>query len=157
MEAISIRKARPEDIPELSELLVEICDFHCIGRPDIFKNGQKYNDKELDKLIKAEDRLTFVALDGENIIASAYCILKSRGGSVVKSARILYVDDLCVKKQYRSKGVGRLLFERIKETAREAGISTIELNVWEFEGSAVGFYEKMGMSTQRRIMELKLK
>ena len=44
-----------------------------------------------------------------------------------------------------------------KDLAKELDCDNIELNVWEFNESAMKFYEKMGMTTQRRFMEIKLK
>ena len=36
------------------------------------------------------------------------------------------------------------------------GFDRVELNMWEFNSSALEFYEAMGFRTYRRYMELKL-
>lgn len=42
----------------------------------------------------------------------------------------------------------------LKAYAIKMKLYSIELNVWEFNFGAIAFYEKFGMHTQRRQMEL---
>ena len=56
----------------------------------------------------------------------------------------------------RRKGIGKLLIEEVKKQARENDYNKIELNCWEFNESAMKFYESIGFKTQRRIMGLEL-
>ena len=67
-----------------------------------------------------------------------------------------YVDDFCVKSSYKRKGIGRLLFEYVSKYAIKECASLLQLVVWEFNEDAIGFYEKMGMSTANRRMEVSL-
>ena len=155
MEDLIIRSAEDRDCERLSYLLQQICEFHVKGRPDVFKSGQKYSLSELSTLIRDPERPVFVAeLDGL-VVGYAFCILKRRANDpVLRDMLTVYVDDLCVDENCRRGGVGRALFEHVKAYARSIGAYNIDLNVWEFPGSAVDFYEKMGMKTERRYMEL---
>lgn len=151
---LEIRFARNEDVPQLFGLLEEICDFHCKGRPDVFKSGAKYSAAEIREILADENRRTIVAVDDGEIVSSVFCIIRRKGGSVIREFTTLYVDDFCVKSTRRRQGIGERMFEEIKRIAREADAYNVELNVWEFPGSAVEFYEKMGMKTERRYMEI---
>lgn len=154
MEKVTVRRAENRDIPRLFELLTEICEFHVEGRPDVFKKGQKYNEQELTEIIRDEERPVFVADDGERVVGYAFCILKRKEGQPVFNDMLtVYIDDLCVDREYRGQGIGRALFEAVKTYAASVGAYNIDLNVWEFPGSAVGFYESLGMKTERRYME----
>ncbi len=154
MRDITVRKAEERDIPRLYELLTEICEFHVNGRPDIFKKGQKYDKSEISLILKDTERPVYVADDGERVIGYAFCILKKREGqSVFNDITTVYLDDIYVDKSCRGSGVGRILFDAVKSYASEVHAYNIELNVWEFPGSAVGFYESLGMKTERRYME----
>lgn len=46
--------------------------------------------------------------------------------------------------------------EEVKKQAKENNYNKIELNCWEFNESAMKFYERIGLKTQRRIMGLEL-
>ncbi|HBV52185.1 MAG TPA: GNAT family N-acetyltransferase, partial [Clostridiales bacterium] len=70
--------------------------------------------------------------------------------------KILYVDDLCVEEQSRGRGLGRALLEEVKKHALSIGAQSVELNVWNFNQSAVSFYEHLGFSVQKSILELPL-
>ena len=46
--------------------------------------------------------------------------------------------------------------ERIVIVAEENNCKRLELNCWEENYKAISFYEKQGMQTQRRIMEINI-
>ena len=50
---MTIRKARPSDIPVLNELLQDILQVHHQARPDIFKSGgQKFSEPHLSSQVQ---------------------------------------------------------------------------------------------------------
>lgn len=155
MKYISVRIAEKQDIKRLFELLTQICDFHCQGRPDIFRHGQKYNQEQLEEILDDTSRPVFVAVDSANaVVGYAFCINKScLNNPVMKDRLTVYIDDLCVDEKCRGMGIGKMLFEAVKAYAVSVGAYNIDLNVWEFPGSATGFYEQLGMKTERRYME----
>ena len=68
--------------------------------------------------------------------------------------RTLYVDDLCVDKAARRKGVGRALMARAVEEARALKCYHLDLNVWACNEDAIRFYESIGMQKERQYMEM---
>ena len=156
---LTIRRARPEDGEIVSKLLYQVASIHHEGRPDIFKPAsKKYTQNEFIELICMKDFAILVAEDeNKKVHGYAFCKVKCFETSVVQPYRSLYIDDICVDKDSRGKHVGTALFEAVKTLAKELDCDNIELNVWDFNESAMAFYEKMGMTTQRRCMELKLK
>ncbi|MFR6327484.1 MAG: GNAT family N-acetyltransferase [Eisenbergiella sp.] len=50
-------------------------------------------------------------------------------------------------------GVGKALYDALAERIRPMGIRKVELKVWAFNESAMGFYEALGMKPQNIIME----
>lgn len=157
--SLTVRRARPTDGDIVSKLLYQVASIHHDGRPDIFKPAsKKYTQNEFEELICMKDFAILVAEDeNETVHGYAFCKLKSFESSVIHGYRSLYIDDICVDADSRGKHVGTAIFEAVKELAKEWDCDNIELNVWEFNESAMSFYEKMGMTTQRRFMELKLK
>lgn len=109
-----IREARPGDIPRLGELLVQVCDVHHRGRPDLFRaGGRKYDDQALETLLDDGSRPILVAVDGEDrVLGYAFCVRQSRrGDGALQDLETLYLDDLCVDEACRGRHVGRALYE----------------------------------------------
>ncbi|MQW23016.1 MULTISPECIES: N-acetyltransferase [unclassified Lactococcus] len=154
---MKIRKAQEKDIPELLSLLTTIADYHFEARPDIFTaNSSKYTAEQVKTMLVSTDKPIFVAVDAlDNVQGYAMCQIRERKDhSVFVPFRVLYLDDLCVNEKDRKSGIGSQLMTAIKTFAREENCSRIELNVWEFPGSALHFYEENGFKTQRRGLEL---
>lgn len=153
---IKIKKAAAEDCGRIAELLKQIGGYHHNGRPDMFRaNLTKYNADELKKILQIPERPVFAAFDANNkIIGYAMCEIQTfENHKAYNNHKSLYIDDFCVDEKYRNTGIGSMLFEKCKEYAKEQGCYCIDLNVWEFNQSAVKFYEKCGMVTRSRKME----
>ncbi len=50
------------------------------------------------------------------------------------------------------QGIGMEMIRFIRTYARDEGFDRLELNMWEFNQSALEFYEAAGFSTYRRYM-----
>lgn len=151
-----IRRAKERDIPVIGRLLEEVELVHHRGRPDLFKNGgRKYDDAELEKILADDTRPVFVYDDdAEGVLGYAFCVLQDHAGdNVMTPIRTLYVDDICVFERFRGRGVGRAVYEYIREYAKSAGCHNVTLNVWECNPGAKTFYEKMGLAPYKYGME----
>ena len=156
---IRIRKAESKDAQKIAEMLIGIGTLHHNGRPDIYKdNLQKYNESDILEILKNESMLIYVAVDDEDSVAAyAFCQVKEVSESkALVGRKFMYIDDFCVDEKYRKMHIGQTLMQAITEEAKKIGISGIELNVWEFNESAIKFYEKCGFVTQKREMEIVL-
>ncbi len=155
---IKIRKAENKDIEKIISLLKDIAHLHFEGRADIFKDGgAKYSENDLKNIISNEYTPVFVAEYGENgVIGYIFCQIKHRRETkFMQEYKSLYIDDLCVDKDFRGLGVGKKLFEYAEKITKDNGFDALELNVWNFNESAKKFYEKMGMRVQKSILEKK--
>lgn len=150
-----IRKAIEKDIPKIGDLLEQVDLVHHNGRPDLFNIGKKYNDKEVLELINNDTTPILVWVDsGDNVWGYCFCCIQyTKGNSVLADVKTLYIDDLCVDKSKRGLGIGKELYQSVKALAKDLGCYNLTLNVWEFEGSAKGFYQKQGLKTQKTVME----
>ena len=54
----------------------------------------------------------------------------------------MYLEDLLVTEEMRGKGLGRILFDRLIEEAREKGFTGIAWQVLEWNEPAINFYKK---------------
>ena len=151
---MEIIRARNGDCADIARLLKIIAAQHGTGRPDLFDDScGKYDAEGVASLLA--DNAVFVAEGESGILGYLIAKIKDQPKYAVRKAyRCLYIDDICVDPQQRGQGVGQALFGAAKAYACENGCYNIELNVWEFNDSARVFYERMGMSTQKRTMEL---
>lgn len=60
----------------------------------------------------------------------------------------LYLEDLIVTEEYRGKGIGKLLFDRLFQEVRELGFSGMVWQVLDWNEPAIKFYEKYGSNIE---------
>lgn len=153
---IEIRRAERKDAAKMLILLSQVHELHAKLRPDIFIAGRtKYTADELSEMFGDEERPVFVAQDGGEVVGYAFCVKKRPPFTTnMKDFSTIYIDDLCVDENCRGKHVGTLLFDHVMKYAKEQGCYDVTLNVWEGNGSARAFYEKMGMFVKETQMEI---
>ena len=154
---MTIRFAEKRDIPGMIELLKQVGEVHHQIRPDLFRSGaQKYNEGDLEELLKDADRPIFIAdMDG-NVAGYCFCILQiTENNPVLCDRKVLYIDDLCVEETLRGQGIASKLYDHTLDYARGLGCDAVTLNVWYGNG-AQKFYEKCGMRFQKIGMEVVL-
>lgn len=154
---MNIRRAKETDIQKIMELLGQVLEIHAAIRPDIFVSGTtKYSEDDLKEMILDDEKPIYVAADDEdNCMGYAFCQLKNPAfTSTMVPHKSLYIDDLCVDEKYRGKHLGEALFEHVKREAKRLGCYEVTLCVWNGNDTAERFYEKMGMTTKERMMEI---
>ncbi|MBR3433675.1 MAG: GNAT family N-acetyltransferase [Bacteroidaceae bacterium] len=153
-----IRRACPKDIKRIIKLLHQVNMVHYEIRPDLFKPlTTKYDEQELESILKDDNKPVFVYDDGE-VRGYAFCQLTEvRDNLLLQDCKSLYIDDICVDEQARGRHVGKALYEYVCEFARQAGCHNITLNVWEGNEAALSFYRNMGMLIQKTTMEVILR
>lgn len=154
----NVRYAKEKDIKKIVELLHDIAQIHHIGMPKIFKtHTRKYGEKDLIVALKDETKPLFVLVNDEDVVLG-YCLCEikiTKNDVMLHDRKVLFIDDLCMDKSFRDKGLGKILFDEVKEIALgKYQVNSIELNVWEFNKGAMKFYENCGFKAQKRVMEL---
>ena len=150
-----IRLANEKDIEQINNLLFQVHKVHSDARPDLFKSGsKKYTDEELKEIIKDKEKPIFVYEIDEKIEGYAFCILINHNNeNSLCDYKSMYIDDLCVDKNCRGKGIGKKLFDYVLEYAKKLGCYNLTLNVWEGNDSAMQFYKNIGLRIQKIGME----
>ncbi|MFA5342274.1 MAG: GNAT family N-acetyltransferase [Clostridia bacterium] len=154
-----IRKAKKKDVEDIIRLLKQIAQLHHDRRPEIFKdNANKYTQELIHYKIRKTDEYIAVAVDEKDkVVGYIFCMFEvKKDHLVLQDRKVLYIDDFCVDEDKRGTGIGAQLFRHAHEYALNTECDAIELNVWEFNESALSFYNKQGLSTKYRRMELML-
>ena len=155
---IQIRKIQKEDIEKIIPLLEQVSTLHINMRPDIFKEKTEANmEKEILDIINNEEKISFVAEENEKILGIIVLKIKKVIDHInLKNSKVLWIEELCVDENNRGKGIGKILINNAKEIAKDLKCERLELNCWEANKDAITFYEKQGMKSQRRVMEIKI-
>ena len=155
---MEITRAAQSDIGGILRLLSQVLQIHAEIRPDIFVSGTtKYTESQLREIIVDDSRPVFVAKQAGEVCGYAFCVIREADfKTTMKPKKSVYIDDFCVDSSARGRGMGRTLFEFVKKWAKSIGCADITLAVWEGNGNARAFYDKMGMTPRETIMELKL-
>ncbi len=157
--ALTVRRAKEKDIPKILDLLVQVNMVHHKGRPDIFDGpATKYQKEELLEMIGDGDKPIFVGVDEEDqVLGYLFCVKKIyKDDGIFHDRRELYIDDFCVDEQVRGQGIGKLMFQYIRQYAKDEGFYDLTLNVWSCNPAAMKFYEAQGMQMLKKEMELRL-
>lgn len=150
---MQIRNMRLEDYQEFDRLMAQVHRLHVQGRPDLYINvDHVYSIDEFKKMVEDQNMITVLA-EEEGGTVIGICIVAMRAKTCMVERRTAYMEDLCVTQSHRGKGVGKALFQHVKETAKEMGAERLDLMVWSFNENALKFYEEMGMKPQRYIYE----
>ena len=155
---LQIRQAVQSDIPALQSLLLQVEAIHYAGRPDIFRDGGvKFTNEQLAQLLCDPTRPIFCAVNDGQVVGYVFCIIAEiKNDPMLRDAKTLHLEDVCVDESCRDGGVGSRLMEYVKTYARENDFTRIDLDVWEFNDSAREFYEKHGFGVQKLRMDLVL-
>jgi diamine N-acetyltransferase len=156
---IPIRGAGPEDYQPLGELFEEIDALHRENLPHIYKKayGPARSFEYYMEQVTGENTGLFLAEMDRKLAGLVHGWVKDTPPiPIVVPRRVGYIDGLVVKAAFQKGGIGRKLVEAFHQWAQAQGASSIELNVYEFNRSAIAFYERLGYHTLSRKMSIEL-
>jgi ribosomal protein S18 acetylase RimI-like enzyme len=157
---ISVRKAIANDYNSLCELFNEIDALHRDNLPHIFQKpgGAAREQDYYSGLIADENVALLVAEAGGKLVGFVHAIVRETPAiPVFVPRRYAIVDGIGVKSEFQNHGIGRILMDKMQEWAIAKGATSIELNVYEFNETAISFYERLGYQTFSRKMSKELK
>lgn len=148
MSNVIIRKALKRDALEIHELLKVIASFHHDMYSDRFQHGHvKYSLSEVENLIEDNEYFINVAVVDEIVAGYVIGIIRDK---------VFFVDDLCVKENYRNHKIGKSLMDSIYHEAQLKEYEEIQLNVWNRNIQATEFYKKLGFEPLKQVLSLKI-
>lgn len=133
---ILLRKATAEDCPRLLELIRELAHYEK-ALPEVTVTLEEFVNAGFGSNPVWK---SFVAVDGELIVGMALYYIRY---STWKGSR-LYLEDFLVTEEHRGKGIGKLLFDRIIQEAKEKNFNGMNWQVLDWNEPAINFYNKYG-------------
>ena len=144
-----IRPARPADVSVILELIRGLADY----------------EKLSHEVEATEEKLSRSLFPADGAPADAHCVLAEVDGQPAGFALYffnystflarpgLYLEDLFVKPEFRSRGLGKALLLHLAKLANARGCGRMEWTVLDWNQPAIDFYESLGA---RRMTEWQL-
>ena len=150
-----VRFAEEKDLDIINELRKQVNDIHVEGRPDVFKAGFGSEIRDFAKVIINGENSDIIVAERNGVICGMVCVdYVNKPETPYGNARNFYhVQEIAVDENYRRQGVAKELLEFMIADAKKRKLSKIELDVWEFNDSAIEFYQAVGFRQTRRWME----
>lgn len=131
---MKIRRALREDCPQLLELVKELALFEKAPH-EVTVTLEEFENTGFST---QPVWWAFVAEENKNIVGFALYYIRY---STWKGSR-MYLEDIIITEEYRSQGIGTLLFDRLIEEAKERNLHGISWQVLDWNESAIEFYQK---------------
>lgn len=131
---IKIRFADKNDMSAVLNLIQELADYEYASHEvsnsveQLIEEG--FGEQPAFECLVAEYESTIL---GFAIFYTAYSTWKGK---------VLYLEDICVKENYRRKGIGQLLFEKLIDLSKERKVKRFAWQVLNWNKPAIEFYKK---------------
>ena len=132
--AIDIRKAVKEDCTRLMELVKELA---------VYEKAPEEVTVSIDHFIESGFGTqpvwwAFVAEVDERVVGFALYYIRYS----TWKGQAMYLEDILITNEMRGKGIGKLLFDRLIEEARDKKFNRIIWQVLDWNEPAINFYKK---------------
>jgi diamine N-acetyltransferase len=150
---VSVRTAQPEELLALAHLLDEVVAFHHDEDPTQFSGPEAAeNTRYLEERFQDPDAAVFVAED-QGVLAGIAVTVIREAPPFLNPSRFVLLENLAVATKFRRTGIGRKLVDAAVLWTRARDIQELDLNVYDFNHSAIRFYEAIGFRTVSRRMK----
>lgn len=127
------------DLEYKLESLYQVPYYKVVTKNDIYNQFEKY---------KKEINFLFIKLDNKTIGFIEYTTNKDYGK--------FQINSLFVKKEHRSKGIGKVAIDECKKIAKQDGYTFLRLNVEKANQKGLSFYKREGFKVMGYKMEYEL-
>ncbi|MGO4900608.1 GNAT family N-acetyltransferase [Bacillus sp. GM2] len=144
---VKIKKCTLEDLIKLQEMSYETFNetFKDQNSPENMKAylEKAFHLKQLEKeLANSASQFFFVYCNNE---AAGYLKVNTDEAQTEKMGdESLEIERIYIKNEFQKHGLGKYLFNKALEIAKELNKKKIWLGVWEKNENAIAFYKKMG-------------
>lgn len=139
---IKVRKVKVSDFNDVFNLYKQLYEAECPFDDNL--NEKHYETEEAKnnvlKRIRSRKRIVLVAEENNKVIGIIDGYIMNCSQYVKKVA---YLDHLCVDKEFRKNGIGKLLIDSFEEKMKEQGAKFIKLNAFKENYPAVCLYDKV--------------
>ena len=150
-----IRKANFEDKEQIVRLFKQLHQYHCqISPQKHIMPREGFFEERISELLTENAENSPIILINDDGAVNAYALIRiiDVNGEEKVSRKVCFIDCFGVDERERRKGIGKRLFEGVREYAVTRGCNTVQLGVDAINENARAFYEKMGLLPRTIIM-----
>lgn len=136
MESLSFRAARREDVPLILGMIRALAEYEQL-LSEVVATESVLEEWLFDKK-KAE--VLFPMLEGKEIGFALYF----HNFSTFLGRAGLYLEDLYIQPEYRGRGYGRKVLQKLAQIAVERGCGRLEWWCLDWNASSIAFYKNLG-------------
>ena len=153
MDPLTIRRAKVEDFPKITEIWMEMMDYHLSLDPrfEMDADCKEAYMEYLRSIITNYDYGIFVAEKNDVLIGYTISIILSNP-AVFALERYGFIAEMSVTESEQHSGAGQLLWDYVRKWLYRRGISVIQLNVSPRNQKGYNFWKKMGCNEFLHIM-----
>ncbi|GAA3696403.1 GNAT family N-acetyltransferase [Nonomuraea antimicrobica] len=152
-----VRPATERDAAVLAELNRFVHALHVEARPDVFRTAASETGELaaiFASFLAGDDTLAYVAEVRGRPAGYVTAVVHRRPGDEMTRARsFVSVEHLAVDPGVARGGVGTALVEAVRTAGREAGCTAVLTDVWDFNQTALDFFEGLGFTPMRHWLE----
>jgi ribosomal protein S18 acetylase RimI-like enzyme len=143
---IEVRTATRDDVEALAAIYPAVHDKHVRANPWYHKPLAPGAARRLaEGLFEREGMHVFlVTLDGDPVGFVAAILGERPERDATHGRKVVFVDTIAVKDSVQRRGCGKALIDAAVAMAREAGATSVELEVWDFNAQARAFFAAEG-------------
>lgn len=101
-------------------------------------------------MLNSKDKINIAYLVDDKIAGICLATIKD------KIEKSIYIDDIFVLEEFRHQGIATKLYKQIESIAKKIEAKRVDLTVWQFNNTALKFYESLGTKAQRIVLETRL-
>ena len=141
---ITIASAKNSDYEDFLDIFGIVEEQHRLALPRKYtKPDILFTQEEYQHLIKQKKHQIFMAKSGEESVWILLAEIKyAPNKPTLKKRMYVDIDTICIRPEWRGRGIGKMLLETIEIWTKEKWVHDIQLNVWSFNQEALEFYEK---------------
>lgn len=148
MSEFRVREARGGDREAIGELWRDLMEHHrsLDSRFTIAPDGQKKYVRHVHEMIRSSNARVLVAesIDSGRIIAYVMGELQARP-PIALPGLYGFVSDICVAQSSRNQGIGRALYQELRQWFVTRKAIAVELYIAEANPAALAFWHEMGL------------
>lgn len=135
--SFTTRFAKEDDVPTILQFIKELADFEGLLHEVVA------DEKTVHHSLFKDPKGPEVLIGEEDGIPIAF-VLFFHNFSTFLGRKGIYIEDLYIKPEKRSKGYGERLLKQIFQLAKERNCGRVEWWVLDWNARAISFYKKIG-------------
>ncbi|MBU0495949.1 MAG: GNAT family N-acetyltransferase [Chloroflexi bacterium] len=148
MASITIRPARRGDLDEIMRLYRQLMLFHADldARLALDLDGIESFRGYVENVLHSEFDRVLVAEDEGPGLAGFIMGRVAQNPPMFQQPYFGYVTDICVDEKHRQQGIGRALFQSLRQWFSQQGLITMQVNVAARNPTSQAFWRAMGFA-----------